>query len=110
MEIISEKGTIRKLGFVNGNLDITCLPLVVYRNMIALWCVRSSLLDQFAAAGFTTALIVMPWILQWYLNSPFFVGLHRGQGFDEAPVNRGFSLIQRAGGEPAIKLVKNPGT
>src|SRR5262245_4125193 len=110
MEIISEKGTIRKLGFVNGNLDITCLPLVVYRNMIALWCVRSSLLDQFAAAGFTTALIAMPWILQWYLNSPFFVGLHRGQGFDEAPVNRGLSLIQCAGGEPAIKLVKNPGT
>jgi len=28
MEIISEKGTIPKLGFVNGNLDITCLTLL----------------------------------------------------------------------------------
>jgi hypothetical protein len=30
-ETISEKGTIHKLGFVNGNLDITCLSLADYR-------------------------------------------------------------------------------
>ena len=73
---------------------VTCLHLSVYVapgrpktnsnrvNLIPL-LTALSLLHHFVAPGFTTIvpLIDLPWILQWYLNSPSFILIPNGGGY-----------------------------